>query len=333
MPTAVAISYPAVCERILRSATLTAAAAGFEKLAFHAMGTICRVQFQAPNAGLARAYQSEILDWVAQFEAKYSRFLEDSLISRINAAAGEHWVEIDSETQTLLKFCGEMHFLTRGAFDPTALPLIKLWNWKANPPVIPTNVQLQAALELCGWNKVERRPGGIFLPCPGMSLDLGGVGKEYAVDCVMQLAAQHGIANVLVDFGQDLCMRGAPTGKPAWHIGLEDPANPGKCWTGLAIKDKAVATSGDYLRNFTINGRRYGHILDPRSGYPVDNGCRAVSVIAPTCTIAGVLSTTAFILGPTEGLNLIGNYLGAAGCISTDKSRYETRRFHEYVTH
>lgn len=332
MPATLTNSGSSVRERILRSATLTTAA-GFDKLTFHAMGTICRVQFQTPNAGASRAFQYAVLDWVTQFEVKYSRFLADSLISRINAAAGEHWVEVDAETQALLKFCGEMHFLTRGAFDPTALPLIKLWNWKANPPVIPTDAQLRAALELCGWNKVERRPCGVFLPCPVMSLDLAGVGKEYAVDCVVQLAAPHGIANVLVDFGQDLAVRGTPTGKPAWHIGLEDPASPGKCWAGLAVKDRAVATSGDYLRYFTINGRRYGHILDPRTGYPVDNGCLAVSVIAPSCTVAGILSTTAFILGPTEGLKLISNHMGADGCITTNNSRHETRRFHEYVTH
>ncbi len=332
MPAIIANSYSAVRERILRSARLTSSA-GFDKLVFQAMGTLCGVQFQAPSPAVARAYEHEVLEWVAQFEAKYSRFLPDSLLSRINAAAGEHWVEIDAEMQLLLKFCAEMNFLTRGTFDPTTLPLIKLWNWKANPPVIPTDGQLRDALELCGWNKVQRRPGGVFLPRAGMSLDLGGVGKEYAVDRVAQFAVSHGITNVLVDFGQDLCLRGAPTGKPAWHIGLEDPANPGQCWAGLAIKDRAVATSGDYLRHFMINGRRYGHIIDPRTGYPVDNGCRAVSVIATSCTVAGILSTTAFILGPTEGLKLIGNHMGAEGCITTNNSRHETRRFHEYVTH
>jgi thiamine biosynthesis lipoprotein len=239
---------------------------------------------------------------------------------------------VDEETDRIFALCQELFFLTRGAFDPTAMPLIKLWNWKATPPVIPTDAEIESAKQLVGWSKVQRRKGAIFLPRAGMSIDLGGIGKEYAVDRVTQIAAQHGIENVLVDFGQDLAMRGNPPSKPAWHIGLEDPANPGKCWTSLAVKDKAVATSGDYLRHFQINGRRYGHIIDPRSGYPVDNGCRAVSVIAPTCTVAGILSTTAFILGPTEGLNLIGNYMGADGCIITDNSRHETRKFHEYVT-
>lgn len=332
MSTFTANSISMVRERILRSATQSKAA-DCDRLMFQAMGTVCRVQFRAPTSAAGNAFQAATLEWVAQFEAKYSRFLADSLVSRVNAAAGEHWVETDEETELLLKLCGEMFFLTRGAFDPTALPLIRLWNWKANPPVLPTEPQIEFTRQLCGWRQVERRPGGIFLPRPGMCLDLGGIGKEYSVDRVIQIAQQYGIVNVLVDFGQDLAMRGAPLGKPAWHIGLEDPANPGKCWRGVAIQDKAVATSGDYLRHFLIGGRRYGHILDPRTGYPVDNGCRAVSVIAPNCTLAGILSTTAFILGPDEGLKLIGTCMGAEGCITTDKSRFETRRFHEYVTH
>lgn len=101
----------------------------------------------------------------------------------------------------------------------------------------------------------------------------------------------------------------------------------------MVVKDAAVATSGDYLRCFQINGRRYGHIIDPRSGYPANNGCRAVTVIAPSCTVAGILSTTSFILGAQEGIKLIEGYFGAEGCITTECSRHETRRFNRYVTH
>lgn len=324
-------SYHSVHERIVRSATVSSAS-GLYRLAFHSMGTICRVQFRTSNSALARDFHGEVLQWLAQFEAKYSRFLSDSLISRINAAAGEHWVEIDPETEGLLKLCGEMFFFTRGAFDPTALPLIKLWNWKANPPVIPTDAQIAAVRELCGWSKVQRRPGGIFLPRAGMSLDLGGIGKEYAVDCVAMLAKSRFVESVLVDFGQDVRVQGTPPEKGAWHIGLEDPQRPGNCWTGVAVTNHAVATSGDYLRHFTKDGRRYGHIIDPRDGRPVNNHCLSVSVIAPTCTAAGILSTTAFILGPQEGLNLIGSHLGAEGAITTENSRHQSRRFHEYVT-
>jgi thiamine biosynthesis lipoprotein len=322
-----------VLERITATVTEAPVASG-RKFSFRAMGTLCQVTFYPTDSRVAgEQFKAATIRWVAEFEARYSRFLPDSLISLINQSAGKNWVELDEEADRLLALCHELFFLTRGAFDPTAMPLIKLWNWKATPPVIPSDADIHATKQIVGWNKVQRRKGAIYLPREGMSIDLGGIGKEYAVDRVMQIAAQHGISNVLVDFGQDLCMRGAPPSKPAWHIGLEDPATPGKCWVSLAVRDRAVATSGDYLRNFQINGRRYGHIIDPRTGYPVDNGCRAVSVIAPNCTIAGILSTSAFILGPTEGLNLIGNYMGADGCIITDNTRHETRKFHEYVTH
>ncbi|MFM2082600.1 MAG: hypothetical protein RL380_1291 [Verrucomicrobiota bacterium] len=331
MTTTLANSFSAVHERVQRSATSTAAA-GFYKLTFHAMGTVCRVNFRLLNPTAARDFQGELLRWVANFEAKYSRFLANSLISRINAAAGEHWVELDAETENILKLCGEMFFFTRGTFDPTALPLIQLWNWKANPPVMPTTAQIAAARELCGWNKIQRRPGAIFLPRAGMSLDLGGIGKEYAVDCVVTLALQAGIENVLVDFGQDVRVHGAPPEGGAWHIGLEDPKNPGQLWTGVAVTKHAVATSGDYLRHFTQDGRRYGHIIDPRDGSPVSNGCLAVSVIAPTCTVAGILTTSAFVLGVHEGLKLISLCPGVEGCIVTEHGRHPTKNFYAYET-
>lgn len=300
------------------------------KLEFQAMGTRCAVQFHDVPGSLAKDFEQEVVSWVSEFEARYSRFIPDSLIGRINAAAGEHWVETDPETDRLFAFCQDLYFFTRGVFDPTSLPLIQLWNWKAQPPVLPGPEAIHRARELVGWNKIQRRPGGIFLPQRGMSIDLGGIGKEYAVDCVMNLAIERGIANVLIDFGQDVRVHGTPPDKPFWWIGLEDPNERGKCWTGVAVCDHAVATSGDYLRCFVLNGRRYGHIIDPRSGYPAANGCIAVSVIAPSCTIAGVLTTTALVLGPKEGLQLIETHPAAVGAITTDKTRFYSRRFSEF---
>jgi thiamine biosynthesis lipoprotein len=301
------------------------------KLGFQAMGTWCHITFASPTPSAGKTFIAAALRWAAEFEAQYSRFIPDSLIGRINAAAGRDWVEMDAVAERLFSLCGELVFFTRGAFDPTASPLIALWNWKANPPVIPDDEAIHAARELVGWDKVQRKPGAIFLPTAGMCIDLGGIGKEYAVDCVVALAQQHGIADVLVDFGQDVRAMGRPPERDAWRIGLEDPARPGNCWAGVAVRDLAVASSGDYLRCFQFKGRRYGHILDPRSGYPVWNGCRSVTVIAPSCTIAGVLATTGFIVGAEEGINLIEGYPGAEGCILTEKSRFETRRFANYV--
>jgi len=327
MPDSNAVVY----ERVKRSAQCSLRG-DFYKLSFQAMNTICRVHFRTTNPNLAREMQNEVLQWVSWFEARYSRFIPDSLIGRINAAAGKHWVDVDPETEALFNLCQEMIFFTRGVFDPTAMPLIRLWNWKANPPVIPDAAAVQAAQELVGWRKIQRRPGGIFLPREGMCLDLGGIGKEYAVDRVLTLVRQRGIDSVLVDFGADVRVHGEPPEKGAWHIGLEDPKNPGKVFIGVAVTNHAVATSGDYLRHFLHQGRRYGHILDPRSGYPVNNGILAVSVIAPHCTVAGILSTSVFVLGPKEGMDLISLCPGAEGCITTETTRFQTKGLHAYTT-
>lgn len=319
-----------VHERIRGSAHRTAQGDTHD-LTFKALGTHCRVKIRAARATDATDFEHEVLQWVAGFEATYSRFLPESLIGRINASAGVHWMEIDPETERLFDLCTQFVFATNGAFDPTALPLIQLWNWKAEHPVVPGKGEIRAAQELVGWNKVQRKPGAVFLPRPGMSIDLGGIGKEFAVDRVLAMALEHGLENVLVDFGQDIRAQGQPRDKPAWHIGLQDPKEPTRCWCGLAVKNYAVATSGDYFRSFTVEGKRYGHIIDPRTGYPVDKTCLAVSVIAPSCTVAGVLSTTAFILGPQDGLAFISNFIGAEGVVVTERSTFTTRRFQSYV--
>ena len=319
-----------VIARVAQSARTTAERDVF-KLEFRAMSTACRVQCHGVPATAALEFLREVVAWVGQFEARYSRFVPDSLISRINAAAGEHWVEIDADTARLLGLCHELYFFTRGAFDPTALPLMTLWDWKAQPAALPGEDAIRAALERVGWNKVQRRPGGIFLPHAGMALDLGGIGKEYAVDCVMNLARARGIANVMIDFGADVRVLGAAPGKKFWWIGLDDAAAPGQCWAGVALTDHACATSGDYLRHFTVNGRRYGHIIDPRTGWPVLNDVRAASVIAPSCTVAGLLSTSICILGAREGLQLIEMHPGAAGAVLTNTTKLYSSKFHEYL--
>jgi thiamine biosynthesis lipoprotein len=297
------------------------------QLNFTAMSTVCRVNFVCGDAQLAQQFQQEVLSWISWFEALYSRFIPGSLIGRINASAGASWVEVDAETEKLLDQCQQMATFTRGAFDPTALPLIQLWNWKAKPPVLPSPQAVAETLELVGWSKVQRRKGGILLPQRGMCLDLGAIGKEYAVDCILTKALHRGIDNVLVDFGQDLRVHGAPPERAAWFIGLEDPKHPGSCWTGVAVNNHAVATSGDYVRHFTADGRRYGHIIDPRDGYPAKSGCLSVSVVGPNCAVAGILSTTAFVLGPKEGLDLMSASPGVEGAITTDTDCFQTSGF------
>jgi len=301
-------------------------------LRWAALGTECLVQYACADVPAARAFEHAAQSWVAGFEAKYSRFRPGSLLSRINAAAGREWVEVDEEMERFLDLSSSLFVMSRGLLDVTALPLMRLWDYHAPVTRVPAEAEIATARRLVGWPRVERIPGKVRLPEAGMALDFGGWGKEYAVDMVAGIAAEHRISCALVDFGHDLRAIGTAPGKPGWHIGLEDPARPGQaCWGSLAIRNLGVASSGDYRRGFTVNGVRYGHIVDPRTGRPVAHGARQVTVIAPTCVQAGVLSTTAFILPPAEGIRFIQESASAEGCIVTDDARHQTRGFFNYV--
>jgi thiamine biosynthesis lipoprotein len=306
------------------------------RITCRAMSTPVNIAFVTSSKAVARDLRLAAIDWIARFEACYSRFIPESIVGQINARAeggggGGDWLDLDEDADRLLSLCGEMHCLTRGVFDAAALPLLRIWDWKADPPRVPSESAIRAALEISGWDKVQRRPRGIRLPIAGMGIDLGGIGKEFAVDQLVSLARGFGISDVMIDIGQDIRVAGRSPGKDAWYIGLEEPDRPGECWTAVRLTDQAVATSGDYFRSFMLDGRRYGHILDPRSGLPVSNGSQAVSVIAPNCMMAGILSTAGFILGAEEGLELIREQRGAEACVTTEHARYQTRRFSSYV--
>ncbi len=270
--------------------------------------------------------------WLANFEASYSRFIPESIVGQINTNAGRGWTDVDPETDHLLDLCDKMYEATDGIFDAATLPLIRAWDWKQVPSMVPDADARAEAQRLSGWKKIERRPGGVRLDTVGMGIDFGGFGKEYAVDQILRLAQERGVTDIMIDIGQDIRVLGHGPGKDAWYIGLEEPDRPGQCWNCLRLTNGAVATSGDYFRSFIAGSRRYGHMLDPRSGEPVSNGCQAVTVIAPTCVAAGVLSTAAFILGPHEGLDLIRRQGGGIeGTITTETARHQTRRFSDYV--
>jgi thiamine biosynthesis lipoprotein len=301
----------------------------FVRHTFRALGTECMLHFMPENSTQATQFIVQATQWVEAFEARYSRYKTDSLISKINRHAGFEWTTLTPEDEVVFGLCDSLHFLSQGIFDPTVLAVSRLWDYKANPPSVPTYHEVKSAMELVGWKKVERKPGKIHLPKVGMQLDLGGFGKEYAVDCVAEIAIQLGIDNFLIDFGHDIRVKGRAPTAPLWHIGLEDPAKPETCWNTVAITDRSIASSGDYLRYFTHNNRRYGHIVDPRTGYPVPVDGASVTIIASTCLEAGLYATTAFILGPEHGLPLIEAAYNTEGCINLPPKIFKSSRFYE----
>ena len=158
------------------------------RVSFQAMGTACEVAYSSPTAREAELFRREVMAWVDGFEKRYSRYLPDSLVGRVNAAAGRESVEVNEEDLHLLDLCDGLHFLTEGLFDPTTLPLSLLWDFKARDPQVPDEGRIASALHLVGWKKVVREGNRIFLPEEGMGLDFGGFGKEYAVDRALEMA-------------------------------------------------------------------------------------------------------------------------------------------------
>lgn len=301
------------------------------RTSFSALGTTCQLIFRPASRRQGQEFRDAAVGWVTDFERKYSRYREDSLLSAINRSAGQAWVETDAELESLLTLCDHYHWSTGGVFDPSALPVQRVWNYQAAQPVLPSNEEISRALALVGWQRVQRRAGGIYLPEPGMAIDLGGIGKEYAVDRVLDQALAAGIQNVMVDFGRDVRGAGQSPAGGLWRVGLEHPVDLERCWGGVAVSNRAVTTSGDYLRGYQVNGRYYSHIVDPRTGRPMDSGCRSASVIAPTCTEAGVLSTAALILGVDQGLALIERSTLSQGCLWQGDKRHDTSRFAVYL--
>lgn len=300
------------------------------RVSFQAMGTQCEIQYIAPDRSTGDAFARDAVAWTQGFEAKYSRFLPDSLIGRINAAAGYDWVPIDADAEHMFALADQVYALSRGIIDPSALPFLRLWNYKAAKPRIPTPEEISLAASRVGWKQVRREPGRIYLPNAGMGLDLGGFGKEYAVDTVVLLAEAYGVRNVLVDFGRDIRVAGTSPNAPCWLVGVEEPRSGGN-FARLAVTNQGIASSGHHRRYFEIDGRRYGHIVDPRTGYPVQSDCLAVTIVANSCLEAGLLSTTAFALGPEAGLQLIEEFFGAEGCIQCEDRDLQTQGFCRYV--
>jgi FAD:protein FMN transferase len=263
---------------------------------FFAMGTPCRIAIEDTAEDIAERAARAAIAEVRRIEAKYSRYQGDSVVSRINAAAGRGCaVEVDDETADLLDFAARLNAFSDGLFDPTTGVLRTVWDFRAAR--VPEPAQVQSMLARVGWHRVEWRRPHIHLAVPGMELDFGGFGKEYATDRAATLLEAAGVASGLVNLGGDLRIVGKRARAQGWLLGIADPRKEGAVFASITLHDGALATSGDYERYFEHAGHRYCHVLDPRSGWPAQ-GWRSVSVSAPACLAAGAVSTVAMLKGP-----------------------------------
>ena len=268
------------------------------------MGCPCVLQLEVDAEVAARAAAAAQAE-VDRLDRKYSHYRDDSLVARIGAGAdaGESIV-VDNETADLLDFSATLHAQSGGRFDITAGALTKLWDLKSGR--VPDAAAIESARARCGWDRVEWKRPQLRLGVAGMRLDLGGVVKEYAADRVAQVCRDIGIVHGVVDLGGDLAVVGAHADRSPWLAGIKAPRDTSRAIAQIELHGGGLATSGDYERALVVGGRRYSHIVDPMSGYPVESFA-SVSVVADSCLVAGAASTLGMLLGLSAGYDwLVG---------------------------
>ena len=262
---------------------------------FRAMGSVCELQLYAADAAQAQRAGDMTRAEVARLEQRYSRYRDDSITTQINRSAGDaRGVEVDDETAGLLDYAQQAYELSDGLFDISSGVLRKVWDFKSGK--LPPQAQIDAQLARVGWGRLRWQRPRIVLPHAGMELDFGGYVKEYAADAAAACARRNGIAHGLVELGGDIAVIGPHPDASAWQVGIRHPRAPETAMATVELREGGIASSGDYERCMLINGERYSHILDPRTGWPV-RGVAAVSVIAPQCLIAGTAATVTMLKG------------------------------------
>ena len=266
---------------------------------FHAMASPCELLIETVNAQQARSLGELAQTEALRIEHKFSRYRDDNIIHQINHSNGQK-VKVDEETGSLLDYAKFCYEISDGMFDISSGVLGKAWCFDGQTPVPDENI-INELLDLVGWQKVEWLHPYIQL-LDGMQIDLGGIGKEYATDRVAGMLKQQTDYSVLVNFGGDLvCTRPRSNGE-GWQIGVEKPDYEQLHSQPVAnkvieITKGSMATSGDARQHIVKNGKRYGHILNPKTGWPVESAPCSVTVAAATCTEAGILATLAMLQG------------------------------------
>jgi FAD:protein FMN transferase len=266
---------------------------------FAAMGCPCALHIETESQTQAQQAFAIAEAELRRLDGKYSHYRDDSLIAEWAAHAGsEAPLSVDDETAALLDFAAMLHEQSAGRFDITAGTLTQLWDLRG--ATLPSASAISDALTRVGWQRLQWQRPRLSIPIPGMRVDLGGIVKEYAADRVALLCRDAGFQHGMVDLGGDLAVIGAHHDGSAWRVGIKSPHAPDQASAHIDISSGGLATSGDYERCLIVDGRRYSHIIDPRSGMPIDSFA-SVSVSAPSCLVAGAAATLAMLLGVEEG--------------------------------
>ena len=295
-----------------------------------AMGTTWSIRVVAPADGSSVALEplrERVAMRIEDLENVFSTWRPGSEVSRFNSHTGEEWFAVSPVFLEVLEEAVRVSELSGGAFDVTAGPLVELWGFGAGGeagPVpggtvarIPDPEVLDRLLRATDFAYLQWResPPAVRRTHPGVQLDFSGIAKGYAVDEIWRLLSRAGLASYLVEIGGEIRTRGLRADGRTWSIGIESPNGSGVT-VAVPLRDAAIATSGDYRNYFEYEDRRYSHVLDPRTGWPVSQGLTSVTVIASSAATADALATALLVLGPDTGLQLAVDHGMAARLVS-----------------
>ena len=260
---------------------------------------------------------------IDRIEKLISSWQATSQTTRINKAAGISPVVVDQELYNLIYRCLKISRLTQGAYDISFAGMGDIWEFNGQElEELPDSAQVAVASGLVNYKNVmlDRDQHSVFLTQPGMKIGFGSIGKGYAANRAMEIMKQHGIRSGMINAGGDLISWGKNINHDAWSVGIANPDKDQGIAGWLALEDVALVTSGDYEKFFTFNQQRYGHIIDPRTGYPA-MGIKSVSVICPDAELADALATAVYVLGRVEGLQLLNQLTGVEGLLITSDNQ------------
>ncbi len=274
------------------------------------MGTRATVTVAPEYRARLPQLTAEVRKAFEKLEALLSTYRSDSEISQLTRAAGRAPLPVSEDTFRVLELSEYYGNVTRGAFDVTVAPLVRLWGFGVTPPAhAPETDAIEERRRRVDFRRLELNPRQAFLPT-GMSVDLGGIGKGYAVDRAFEIARRMRVNAAMLDLGGNIRVVGRADRGSDWMIGVRNPFEKDRILGKIALPDgMAVATSGNYERFVEMGDRRYSHIIDPRTGYPVE-GMAGVTVIAPDATMSDALSTGLFVLGIKDGLPVLRSLPG-----------------------
>lgn len=286
-----------------------------------AMGThVAFAAYTTPStdATKARAAFDAALAEIRRIEALMTTWRPDSEVSKINAAAGKSAVTVGDETFAVIKESVHTSEISEGTFDITFQTLHGLWKFDEDlDPHPPTEKEIKKRLAFLGWRniKLDETNKSVMLTKPETQISLGGIAKGYAVDKAAKVLEAAGLTSFFVQAGGDLFARGKKPDGSEWQAGIRDPrGKEGQYFAKLPLSDHAFSTAGDYERSYVVNGKRYHHIIDPRTGQPA-TACRSVTIWAPNAFVADAIDDAVFILGPEKGMKLVESLDGVAAVI------------------